>query len=56
MSKEKERYDLPHHFSKKFYDQIELFQGEINVTTPLHSKNINVDGNGIYKLAPTQVA
>jgi hypothetical protein len=32
------------------------FQGERNVTAPLHSKDINAKSDKICKLAPTQVA
>jgi hypothetical protein len=51
---EKERYHLPHPFYQEFYDQIEVFQGERNVTTPLHSIDINVKGDKIHKLAHAQ--
>jgi hypothetical protein len=54
--KEKERYHLPHQFNQNFYDQIEKFQGERSVTSPLHSKDINIDGDEICKPTITQVA
>jgi hypothetical protein len=53
--KKKERYHLPLQFNQKFYDHIELFQGERSVTTPLYSRDINIDGDEIYKPTITQV-
>jgi superoxide dismutase len=47
VSKEKERHHLPCQFNLKIYDQIELFQGKSSVTIPLHSKDINIDGDEI---------
>ncbi len=49
MFEKKERYHLPHPSYRKFYDQIEVFQGERNVTIPLHSIDINVKGDRICK-------
>jgi hypothetical protein len=53
---EKDKYHLPHQLCQQFYDLIKEFQGEKNVIAPLHSKDINVTNDEIYRLAPTQVA
>lgn len=56
MVEEKDKYHLPHQLCWKFYDLIKEFQGESNVIAILHSKDINVKRDEIYKLAPAQVA
>jgi hypothetical protein len=49
-------YHLSHQFCRNFYDLIEEHQGERNMTTPLHSRDINVKGDKICKSTHTQVA
>jgi hypothetical protein len=43
---------LPPQFHQKYYDFIEVFQRERVVNIPLHTKDVNVEGDGIYK-SPT---
>jgi hypothetical protein len=52
---EKDRYHLPHQICQKLNDLIKEFQGERKVITPLHSKDINVKSDKIYKLTLQQV-
>jgi hypothetical protein len=43
---------LPLQSNQKYYDFIEAFKGERVVNIPLHTKDVNVEGDGIYK-SPT---
>lgn len=45
----KKRFHLLHQFNKKYYDQIETFQGKNTFIVPLHARDMNVKGDTIYK-------
>jgi hypothetical protein len=45
----KECYHLPCQYPREYYELIEVFQGENNVNVPLHTMDVNVEGNNMYK-------
>jgi hypothetical protein len=45
----KKEFHLLHQFNKKYYDQIEAFEGENIFIVPLHVRDMNVKGDTIYK-------
>jgi len=49
MFEEKEWNHLPLQFNQKYYDFIEAFQGERAMKSPLHTKDVNVGRDGVYK-------
>lgn len=51
LFEEKEMYHLPCQFNKEIYESIESFQGNKSVIIPLHTKDINVEGDRIHGLA-----
>lgn len=44
-------YHLLCQFNKEIYESIESFQGNKSVIIPLHTKDVNVEGDRIHGLA-----
>ncbi len=45
----KEYFHLPRQYTQEYYKLIEVFQGEKNINIPLHTRDVNVKGDNIYK-------
>ncbi len=46
---ENECYHLPHQYTRQYYELIEDFQGEKNVNVPIHTRDVNAEGDDMYK-------
>lgn len=49
-----ECYYLLHQYTRGYYEFIEVFQGEKNVNALLHTKDVNAEGDDMYKPSTLQ--
>ncbi len=45
---ERDRFHLPKQYNEDYYNVIEAFQGERRINVPIHVRDLQAEGDGVY--------